>query len=57
MKITETEFQGVYIIENFYQFDIRGNSVKLYNQDAFREMGLDIELREIYYSTSQKDII
>lgn len=57
MKIIETEFQGVYIIENFYQFDIRGNFVKLYNQDAFREMGLDIELREIYYSTSQKDVI
>ena len=57
MKLSETEFQGVYIIENFSQQDIRGNFVKLYNQEAFREMGLDVELREIYYSTSQKGVI
>lgn len=57
MRITETAFSGVYIIDNFYQSDVRGNFVKLYNQEAFHEMGLDVELREIYYSTSQKGVI
>lgn len=57
MNITSTEFQGVYLIENFCQYDIRGNFVKLYQQDVFREMGLDVELQEIYYSTSHRDVI
>ena len=57
MKITATEFDQVYIIDNFCHFDIRGNFVKLYNHEAFREMGMDVELREVYYSTSQKDVI
>lgn len=57
MKLITSEFEQVYIIENFYQYDIRGNFIKLYNEDVFREMGLDFELQEIYYSTSQKDVI
>lgn len=57
MKIIETEFQGVSIIENFYQSDMRGNFVKLYNETQFRKVGMDIQLKEIYYSTSQKDVI
>lgn len=57
MKITETNFPGVYIIDNFYQYDIRGNFIKLYNEDQFQELGIDMQLKEIYYSTSQKDVI
>lgn len=57
MKLTETDFPGVYIIDNFYQYDIRGNFIKLYNEDQFQELGIDMQLKEIYYSTSQKDVI
>lgn len=57
MRMISTEIKGVYIIENFYQFDIRGSFIKLYNQEMFQKMGLDTELREVYYSKSQKDVI
>ena len=57
MRIIETEFNQVYIIENFCQYDMRGNFIKLYNEDQFQELGIDMQLKEIYYSTSQKDVI
>lgn len=57
MRIIETPFSGIKVIENFYQYDIRGNFVKLYNAEQFEMRGLNVELKEIYYSTSQKDVI
>ena len=57
LKIYATEFEDVKIIENTYQFDIRGKFVKIFNKSQFSELGLNEELREIYYSTSQKDVI
>lgn len=57
MKIIQTEFSGVYIIDNFYQQDMRGSFTKLYNETQFAELGIDMQLKEIYYSISQKDVI
>ncbi|MDE5820303.1 MAG: dTDP-4-dehydrorhamnose 3,5-epimerase family protein [Lachnospiraceae bacterium] len=57
MNIIETEFPGVAVIENFYQYDIRGSFIKLYNEALLDELGINIQLKEIYYSTSQKDVI
>ena len=57
MKIESTDFNGVYIINNFYQFDIRGNFIKVFNTEQFEKANLDVNLHEIYYSTSQKDVI
>lgn len=57
MNIYSAEFSEIKIIENFYQFDIRGNFIKLFNDKQFIEMGLNTDLKEVYYSTSQKDVI
>lgn len=57
MKITETVFPRVFVIDNFFQNDIRGSFTKLYNETQFRELGINVQLKEIYYSTSQKDVI
>lgn len=57
MRIYSTEFADVKVIENFYQFDIRGSFIKLYNEEEFKKNGIDTSLKEVYYSTSQKDVI
>lgn len=57
MRVFPTKFKDVKIIENFYQFDIRGNFIKLYNEEEFKRNGIDTSLKEVYYSTSQKDVI
>lgn len=57
MKIYSTEFEDVKVIENFFAFDIRGKFIKTYNDELFRELGIDVELKETYYSLSQQDVI
>ena len=53
MKIYSTEFADVKVIENFYQFDIRGSFIKLYNEEEFKKNEIDTSLKVVYYSTSQ----
>lgn len=57
MKITDTAFKDVKIIEYFYSFDIRGSFIKLYNETEFEKHGLCTHFSEEYYSVSHKDTI
>jgi dTDP-4-dehydrorhamnose 3,5-epimerase/CDP-3, 6-dideoxy-D-glycero-D-glycero-4-hexulose-5-epimerase len=57
MKVRDSEFKDVKIIEDSYAYDIRGNFIKTFNEEEFAEHGLSTDLREIYYSTSQRDVI
>lgn len=57
MKIERTEIDGVYIITNFNAKDERGLFVKTFNKNSFNKNNLDFEIRESYYSVSNKDVI
>lgn len=57
MEIQATKFRDIKVIDNFYSYDIRGNFIKLFHQSSYQDMGFNTELKEIYYSTSQKDVI
>jgi len=57
MKIERTEIEGVYIITNFNAKDERGLFVKTFNKNTFNKNNLDFEIRESYYSVSNKDVI
>lgn len=57
MKIIETRFIGVYIIENFHAKDNRGSFTKTYNQDFFDDNQLYTRFKESYFSVSNKDVI
>jgi dTDP-4-dehydrorhamnose 3,5-epimerase len=57
MKIERTEIEGVYIITNFNAKDERGLFVKTFNKNSFNKNNLDFEIRESYYSVSNKDVI
>jgi len=57
MTIQKTELEGVYIIDNFVAKDERGIFVKTFNQQKFKDNKLEFEIRESYFSISQKDVI
>jgi dTDP-4-dehydrorhamnose 3,5-epimerase/CDP-3, 6-dideoxy-D-glycero-D-glycero-4-hexulose-5-epimerase len=57
MKIERTEIEGVFIIDNFNAADDRGLFVKSFNKNTFKENNLDFEIRESYYSISNKNVI
>jgi dTDP-4-dehydrorhamnose 3,5-epimerase len=57
MKIERPEIDGVFIIDNFNAEDNRGLFVKSFNKNTFKENNLDFEIRESYYSVSNKNVI
>jgi dTDP-4-dehydrorhamnose 3,5-epimerase len=57
MKLEETTLEGVYIINNFNAIDNRGLFAKTFNKIFFNENNLDFEIRESYYSISNKNVI
>lgn len=57
MRIKDTFIEGVYIIENFKSNDNRGSFKKIFNNEAFKENNLDTQIKEVYYSVSQKNVI
>ena len=57
MKIEKTKIEGVYIITNFNAKDDRGLFVKTFNKNTFNKNNLDFDIRESYYSVSNKNVI
>jgi len=57
MKKNETQFNGLYIIQHNVFNDERGGFIKTYNQSNFKELGLDVDVKERYFSTSHKNVI
>ena len=57
MKINQTGFEGLYLLETVNFKDIRGGFQKLFNFDFFQENGLDTDFKEFYYSISHKNVI
>lgn len=57
MELIKTNFEGLFIIQHKVFTDNRGLFVKTYNQQIFDELGIDLNIKERYYSISQKDVI
>ena len=56
VRIVETKISGLKILEPRVFEDSRGKFIKTFNDDFFKEHGLDIEIKESYYSISHKDV-
>lgn len=56
MKLEETSILGCEIIKPFQQADQRGEFVKIYNSDYFDLKNLRFEIKEVYYSKSNKNV-
>lgn len=57
MKIINTSIHGLEILEPKIFEDNRGKFIKTFTKDFFKEKGLDIDIKETYYSISHKDVI
>lgn len=57
MKIEDTKCQGVKLIQCFSSCDSRGGFTKIYNEPAYLAAGLDVSIKESYYSLSGRDVI
>ncbi len=57
MRLSTTKIEGVLIIEYSPFKDGRGAFVKTFNEDMFKDLGLETSFKESFYSISKKDVI
>ena len=57
MKIIKSFIEGLYILQSDIFRDNRGKFIKIYSEKLFENFGLNIEIKESYYSISQKNAI
>lgn len=57
MKIIDTPIQDLKILEPKIFEDIRGQFVKTFTDEFFKLQGLNINIKETYYSISHKNVI
>ena len=49
--------QGVYLISPLLAEDERGYVIKDYHEELFKQEGIDLNLREVFYTKSKKGVI
>lgn len=57
MRSTRVEDTDIRLIEIFRSKDNRGDFTKTFNEDAFMQLGLRTDFREMYYTKSSKGVI
>lgn len=57
MKKTEELLAGCYLLQPNRFEDQRGSFVKTYHEPLCRDLGVNMDIREEYYSTSKKNVI
>lgn len=57
MDLIPTVLEGCYQVRPFFAQDERGTFVKTFHAERFSALGLPIDWREEYYSTSRKGVI
>lgn len=53
----ELDLKGSYLIKPFFASDERGGLIKDYNIDVFKKMGIQYDLKEVFYTLSKKGVI
>jgi len=57
VRLVATKINGLKILEPRVFEDTRGKFIKTFNDTFFKEHGLDIQIKESYYSISHKDVL
>lgn len=57
MFISEFDISGCFLIESKTFKDHRGSFLKTYHRDIYRELGINFEFAEEFYSTSHKNVV
>jgi dTDP-4-dehydrorhamnose 3,5-epimerase len=53
----ELDLKGAYLIKPFVAHDERGHFIKDYSEEVFKENGLEHELKEVFYTKSEKGVM
>lgn len=53
----ELDLKGAYLIKPFFASDERGGLLKDYHLDTFHANGIDFELKEVFYTLSERGVI
>ena len=56
-NFVESELKGAFIIKPFYASDERGGFIKDYNIAEFKANGIETELKEVFYTLSNRGVI
>jgi dTDP-4-dehydrorhamnose 3,5-epimerase len=56
-EVVKTSIPGCYVIRPWRHRDERGVFVKTFHAEAFRELGLETDFREDFYSVSRKGVL
>ncbi len=57
LRLLDTNISGLKILEPRVFEDTRGKFIKTFNDNFFKENGLNIKIKESYYSISHKDVL
>ncbi len=57
MELIKTKLEGVYIIENQTNTDIRGQFIKIFNEEQFKKLELPCDFKEVFYTFSHQGTI
>ncbi len=57
MEITETELDGVYILQHNKFSDQRGFFVKFFQSSFFESLNFENQFKEVFYTESKKNVI
>lgn len=53
----ELDLKGAYIIKPFWAEDVRGSLIKDYNIETYRDAGIELDLKETFYTFSKRGVI
>lgn len=56
-EFEELDLKGAYLIKPFVAYDERGYLLKDYSEEVFKANGIDHNLKEVFYTRSQKGVI
>ena len=57
MKLSQSKLKGCYLLKSDIYRDERGCFNKIYHQDIFKRKGVDIDVKEQFYTVSNKDVL
>jgi dTDP-4-dehydrorhamnose 3,5-epimerase/CDP-3, 6-dideoxy-D-glycero-D-glycero-4-hexulose-5-epimerase len=57
MKIRKTNIEGLFVIDLFHAEDQRGGFVKTFHASTMKELGLNTDFKESFYSVNNKGVI
>jgi len=57
VEFLKTNFNGLWVIRNFAAEDSRGNFIKVFRDDLFKQIGIEFQVKESFFSISKKGVV